>query len=272
MIWKVFDPEFKNVLELKAHKNGILDIWWSQDTSKMYSWSADKTISIWDLVEGKRIKKYKDHEGIVNSVQCAKRDENIFVSTSDDCTVKLFDERVKEAIDTVTLSYQATTACFNDSCETIFYGGLDNQVKAWNLKSDDKTEYTLLGHTDTITGVAVSRNGKYLLSNSMDKSLKMWDISPFVVGGYRCIRSFYGHSHNFEKNLLRCAWSKDDSWVSAGSSDNFTYIWNSESGENVEKLGGHHGSVNDVSFHPEFNIIASASSDKTMYVGEFDKS
>jgi hypothetical protein len=26
MIWKVFDDEFKNVMELKAHKNGILDI------------------------------------------------------------------------------------------------------------------------------------------------------------------------------------------------------------------------------------------------------
>jgi Prp8 binding protein len=26
MIWKVFDPTFKNVMELKAHKNGILDI------------------------------------------------------------------------------------------------------------------------------------------------------------------------------------------------------------------------------------------------------
>ena len=26
MVWKVFDEQFKNVVELKAHKNGILDI------------------------------------------------------------------------------------------------------------------------------------------------------------------------------------------------------------------------------------------------------
>ena len=26
MVWKVFDANFKNVVELKAHKNGILDI------------------------------------------------------------------------------------------------------------------------------------------------------------------------------------------------------------------------------------------------------
>jgi len=37
MLWKVFDPEFKNVVELNAHKNGILDICWSLDSSKIYS-------------------------------------------------------------------------------------------------------------------------------------------------------------------------------------------------------------------------------------------
>ena len=138
MIWKVFDKEFKNVVELKAHKNTILDLWWSTDTSKIYSWSADKTISIWDLVEGTRIKKYKDHTGIVNSVYAAKRSDNLFVSTSDDCSVKLFDDRQKEAFDTIDLNYQATTAWFDDSNEYIYYGGLDNQIKAWNIKSEEK--------------------------------------------------------------------------------------------------------------------------------------
>ena len=105
----------------------------------------------------------------------------------------------------------------------------------------------------------------------MDKTVKIWDISPFVVGGYRCLKTFYGHSHNFEKNLLRCAWSHDDSWISAGSSDNFVYIWEVDSTEILEKLGGHHGSINETAFHPEQNIIASGSSDKTVYVGEFEK-
>ena len=112
--------------------------------------------------------------------------------------------------------------------------------------------------------------------------MKMWDISPFVVNGYRCLKTFYGASHNFEKNLLRCCWSHDDGLVSAGSSDNFAYIWDVETGDIVEKLGGHHGSVNETAFHPEYYIkqdigvgnsyiIASASSDKTLFVGEFEK-
>jgi Prp8 binding protein len=38
----------------------------------------------------------------------------------------------------------------------------------------------------------------------------------------------------------------------------------------THKLGGHHGSVNATDFHPSQNIIASASSDKTVIVGEFN--
>lgn len=105
----------------------------------------------------------------------------------------------------------------------------------------------------------------------MDKTIKMWDISPFVIGGYRCLKTFYGASHNFEKNLLRCSWSHDDTMISAGSSDNFAYVWDVDTGEIIEKLGGHHGSVNETAFHPDQYILASASSDKTVYVSEIEK-
>ncbi len=37
-----------------------------------------------------------------------------------------------------------------------------------------------------------------------------------------------GHSHNFEKNLLRVAWSPDGQLVSAGSADKMLYIWEVE--------------------------------------------
>ena len=41
---------------------------------------------------------------------------------------------------------------------------------------------------------------------------------------------FCGHQHNYEKNLLHCAWSPDGAMVSAGSSDRNVYVWDTESG------------------------------------------
>jgi Prp8 binding protein len=53
----------------------------------------------------------------------------------------------------------------------VFFGGLDNSIKALNLRNNT-IDFALLGHTDTITGIAVSHSGNYLLSNSMDNTLR----------------------------------------------------------------------------------------------------
>lgn len=87
----------------------------------------------------------------------------------------------------------------------------------------------------------------------MDNTLRVWDIRPFAPE-QRCVKIFQGHSHNFEKNLLRCAWSPDGSRVSCGSADRFVYVWDSMSRRLLYKLPGHNSSVNQTDFHPVENI------------------
>lgn len=41
---------------------------------------------------------------------------------------------------------------------------------------------------------------------------QVWDLRPYAPAN-RCTKVFTGHQHNFEKNLLRCAWSPDGSQV-----------------------------------------------------------
>ena len=79
---------------------------------------------------------------------------------------------------------------------------------------------------------------------------------------------FVGHAHSFERLLLRCCWSADGARISCGSSDRMVNIWDASSGRLLYKLPGHAGSVNDCSFHPKEPIIASASSDKSLFMGE----
>ena len=128
-------------------------------------------------------------------------------------------------------------------------GGIDNDIKVWDLRKNTVL-YKMKGHMDTVTGLALSPDGSYVLSNAMDNSLRIWDIRPFAPFE-RCVKILSGHQHNFEKNLLRCAWSADGSKVSAGSSDRFHYIWDTTSRRILYKLPGHNGSVNDIDFHPK---------------------
>lgn len=58
------------------------------------------------------------------------------------------------------------------------------------------------GHTDTVTGLELSPDGSYLLSNAMDNSLRIWDVRPYAPAD-RCLKVFSGHTHNFEKVMIK---------------------------------------------------------------------
>jgi len=161
-----------------------------------------------------------------------------------------------------------TAITFNENADQMVYSGIENVLKVFDLRKNDVL-YTMAGHFDTVTGLALSPDGNYVLSNSMDNSLCIWDIRPFAPQE-RCIKTLTGHQHNFEKNLLRCSWSPDGTKVAAGSADRFVYIWEVAYRRILYKLPGHLGSVNEVVFHPNEPVVLSCSSDKQLYLGEIE--
>eukprot|EP00920_Eleutheroschizon_duboscqi_P015363 GHVT01035507.1.p1 GENE.GHVT01035507.1~~GHVT01035507.1.p1 ORF type:complete len:105 (+),score=4.64 GHVT01035507.1:533-847(+) len=102
----------------------------------------------------------------------------------------------------------------------------------------------------------------------MDQTIRLWDVQPYIQGGSRALGTLMGATHNFEKNLLRVRWSSDDNLVAAGSADRCAYVWDSRTKALLYKLPGHSGSVNEVTFHPKEPVVASGSSDRTIYLGE----
>jgi Prp8 binding protein len=145
--------------------------------------------------------------------------------------------------------------------------------------------YSLIGHRDSVTGLRLSPDGSFLLSNAMDSTVRCWDVRPFVAaaaaapssaGGAaasvdpRLTQIYKGATHDLEQNLLRCAWSPDGLRVAAGSADKTLNVWEAATGRLLYRLPGHQGAVTDVDFHPNpaEPIVVSASTDKTLFLGE----
>lgn len=253
---------------MTGHTGAVMEAHFSPDGSNLYTCSTDKNLAIWDLQTAQRVRKLKGHTSFVNSCQGTRRGVQMLISGADDNMIKLWDARKRYAIHTFDNQYQVTAVTFNDTAECIITGGIDNAIKIWDVRKKDVL-YVLKGHTDTITGISLSPDGSYILTNSMDSTLRIWDIRPYAPLE-RCVKIFTGHQHNFEKNLLRCAWSPDGTKISAGSSDRFVYIWDTTTRRIVYKLPGHNGSVNDIDFHSKEPVLVSASSDKNMFLGEID--
>jgi len=266
-LWNVYG-ECENFATLTGHTGAVMELQFNTDGSHILTASTDKTVGIWDTETGARIKKLKGHSTFVNSVQAARRGPQLICTGGDDCTVKLWDVRKRMAVHTFQNTYQVTAVTFNDTAEQILTGGIDNDIKVWDMRKQSML-YKMRGHVDTVTGLALSPDGSYLLSNSMDCTVRIWDIRPFAPQE-RCVKILQGNQHNFEKNLLRCGWYHDGSKVSAGSADRYVYIWDTTSRRILYKLPGHQGSVNEVEFHPKEPIVMSCSSDKQIYLGEIE--
>ncbi|EMP29958.1 U5 small nuclear ribonucleoprotein 40 kDa protein [Chelonia mydas] len=83
--------------------------------------------------------------------------------------LELWDIRKKAAVQTFQNTYQVLAVTFNDTSDQIISGGIDNDIKVWDLRQN-KLTYTMRGHADSVTGLSLSSEGSYLLSNAMDNT------------------------------------------------------------------------------------------------------
>jgi Prp8 binding protein len=271
-LWDVYNDN-KNYHVLNGHKNAVLQVHWieSSSPSLILSCSADKTLAIWDANKGERMRKFVDHTGIVNCCAAAKDVPHIFVSGSDDFTCMIWDTRTKYHQNEIRHEYQVTAVTISNDSNYVYTGGIDNIIRRFDLRTNNEPvdDMKLIGHLDTITGLSISPDGSKILSNGMDSRLYTWDIRPLVENNSRRLeKSYDGVHHGAEKNLLKCSWSPDGERIACGSACRNVHIWDTLTTEILYKLPGHKGSVNEVIFHPNEPIIASCSSDGTIYLGE----
>jgi Prp8 binding protein len=130
--------------------------------------------------------------------------------------------------------------------------------------------YELQGHQDTPVGIRLSPDGNSLLSNSLDNTVRIWDVKPFSAISGRCMATLHGAPHDFSQNLIRPCWSPQGRYVACGAGDRTVVVWDVFSQKILYKLPGHKGTVTDVDWHVSEPILASGSIDGDLFLGELD--
>jgi WD40 repeat protein len=114
--------------------------------------------------------------------------------------------------------------------------------------------FVQLGHSDNITAVAFSPDGKLALSGSWDNTLKLWDVS-----NGREIRTFKGHAWT----VNAVAFSPDGKLALSGSEDKTLKLWQVSTGREIRTFKGHSLSVIAVAFSPDGKLALSGSEGNT---------
>ena len=58
--------------------------------------------------------------------------------------------------------------------------------QVWDLRKN-ALAYKMRGHGESVTGMELSPDGSYLLTNAMDDNLRIWDVRPYAPKE-RCVK------------------------------------------------------------------------------------
>lgn len=187
---------------------------------------------------------------------------------------------------------------FADETSNIFFsGGDDYIVKLWDRRTLNESRPEpvgkLIGHFGGITYIDAKNDGRHLISNSKDQSIKLWDMRKFSPSGcekhvqeYSRQRSwdyrwdsvpkiFYNQckpmegdtsvmtyrGHRVLKSLIRAKFSPaattGQRYIYTGCGTGRVVIYDVLTGKMVSAIKGHSDIVRDVSWHPKRHEIIS---------------
>jgi WD40 repeat protein len=169
---------------LHGHRDTMLTAAISPDGKLAATGSYDQSIRLWDTSSGKELRVLNGHNGPVFDLAFDPTGR-LLASASGDRTVKLWDVAKGERLDTFSqpLKEQYAVAFLPDG-RRVIAGGVDSRIRVWRL-SDSAKEGTneivesLFAHDGPILRLAVSRDGRWIVSSSEDRTIKVWDATHY---------------------------------------------------------------------------------------------
>ena len=144
---------------------------------------GDKFFNIYNSISGNFISKFELSDKVIEDIEFFSDGRRILAAGGPDrsgkqWTIKIWDINTGKS----TLSLPGWGYALSPDEIHIIVESYDHaqELKLWNLQTG-KHLHTFLGHTDHINlGLAFTPNGKYALSSSQDKTIKLWDLSPYI--------------------------------------------------------------------------------------------
>ncbi|RDB30116.1 Vegetative incompatibility protein HET-E-1 [Hypsizygus marmoreus] len=252
-------PEWPAVLHvLEGHTSVVNCLAYSSDGRKIVSGSRDNTIRIWDAATGKELLLPLDgHTDWVNSVAYSPNSKKL-VSGSKDGTVRIWNAETGREISQFSLDSEVPTVAYSPDTNTVVSGS-GNIITIWNIETKTRV-FVLQEHSDLITSVTYSANGKLIASGSLDKTILIWNAQT----GKRIFKPLISHT----AWISSVAFSPNGNKIASGSGDGTVRVWNiGHAASGTQKIllaNGHTAEVASVTYSADGSKIFSGSYDNTI--------
>jgi WD40 repeat protein len=160
---------------LAGHTGAVNCGVFSPDGRRAVTGGNDGSVRLWHVASGREVLRIEEGDRPITGVAFTP-DGLFIISCSEDGSLRVWDgETGWEARElTVQAGWLLCVAVSPDGRQVVC-GGKDT-LALWSLENGQEIG-TLDGHTLSVMSVAFSSNGQWLLSGSLDKTVRLWDVA-----------------------------------------------------------------------------------------------
>ncbi|BAY32412.1 WD-40 repeat-containing protein [Nostoc carneum NIES-2107] len=236
----------------------------STDGQTLASVGADSTIKIWHVGALDLIDILHKHHGVVRCVAFTP-DGRMLATGGDDRKILFWDLMKRQVAIALSLDDTAAHALALSQDGQILVTGSYRKIKVWRTShlagvsnlQDVPPLYNLMGHSHIVRSLAISADGKLLVSGSRDQTIKIWHLETGEL-----INTLKGH----RDEVCTITLSPDEQIIASGSADKTIKLWHLATGELLGTFTGHTDTVTAVEFTASGEMLVSGSLDKTIKI------
>ncbi|XP_039251347.2 U3 small nucleolar RNA-associated protein 15 homolog [Styela clava] len=211
---RLFDTEGRVPLRIfKGHTRPVHVSKFCNNLTHVFTGGDDKTVRVWDVATEKSINKFSEHEDYIRTGAICRSSADIIATGSYDHLVKLYDTRTNSSILSVDHGLPVESILIYPSGSILLSAG-GNVIKVWDILQGGKLLTSFSHHHKSITCMSFNHNCSKILSGSLDKHVKIYD-----VGSYNVV-----HNVDYPAPILSLAISNEDKTLAVGMVDKMLSI------------------------------------------------